>query len=268
MPNTTPDSFAEQHAAWHEQIEAQRVSPHGPLSITAIHWLDDTGRRLPDLPGEWSAATDGTVTARFEEGDRVLRAGAPVSGTVILGSLTGIDAELLEWGEQRIQVAARGGRIAVRPQNPDSSDRSNYSGTETFPANPTWVISGRFEPSPRDGVEVDSFVPGAKQHYDSPGRAVFAVDGQELALTLFGEADSAELRALFADRTGEDLTYPAVRFVPVSRNGDAVTIDFNRAVNPPCAYSTSATCPFPPVENRLPIRVEAGELRPGVTLPR
>lgn len=88
-----------------------------------------------------------------------------------------------------------------------------------------------------------------------------------MSLTLLGDAQASELRALFADLTGADLTYPAVRFVPVRREGDAVTIDFNRATNPPCAYSESATCPFPPPENRLSVRIEAGELRPGVTLP-
>lgn len=263
----TTDSFAEEHAAWHEQVEAQRNSPHGPLSITAIYWLDQTPKLLPELPGEWSAAADGTVTVQLAGRDGVTRNGSPVDGAVTLGPLTGVESELLEWGDKRIQVAARGGRIAVRPHDPASADRAHYAGTATFPANAEWVISGHFEPTPREGIEVDSFVPGAKQHYDSPGRAVFEIDDQPFALTLFGDAEASELRALFADRTGEDLTYPAVRFVHVTRTGDTVVIDFNRAINPPCAYSESATCPFPPPENRLPVRIEAGELRPGVDLP-
>lgn len=259
-------SFAAAHTSWHEQVEAQRTAPHGPLSVTAIHWLNESPATLPDLPGTWSATDDGAVTVQFSPEDEVTRNGAALSGTVTLGPLTGIDAELLEWGDSRIQVTARGGRIAVRPQHPNSPDRVNYGGTATFPAHPSWVLTGRFEPAPRDSVKVDSFVPHAQQHYDSPGRALFTVDGQDLSLTLFGDTDAVELRALFADRTGEDLTYPAVRFVPVTRDGDTVIIDFNRATNPPCAYSASATCPFPPPENRLPVRIEAGELRPGVSL--
>lgn len=268
MPNiVTLESFAESHEAWHAQLESLRTGPHGPLSITAIHWLDESPRRLPGIPGEWSTTREGLVSVRAEVRDGLFRNGEPLSGESRIGPLKGIDSELLVWGEQRIQVAARGGRIAVRPQDPSSPDRASYTGTATFPADPAWVIAGTFVPTPRDDVEVDSFVPGAQQYYDSPGRAVFIVGGQEVGLTLFGDAHASELRALFADRTGEDLTYPAVRFVPVRREGDAVTIDFNRATNPPCAYSESATCPFPPPENRLSIRIEAGELRPGVSLP-
>lgn len=267
MSNTDlAPSFTEAHASWHEQVEAQRTSPYGPLSVTAIHWLTESPSGLPDLPGTWTATADGAVTVKFAPDEGVTHHGVALDGIVTLGPLTGIDSELLEWGEWRIQIAARGGRIAVRPQNPGSRDRANYAGTATFPANPDWVVTGRFEAATREEVEVDSFVRDAKQHYDSPGRAHFAVEGQEVALTLFGEPDASELRALFADRTGEDLTYPAVRFVPVGRDGDTVVIDFNRATNPPCAYSASATCPFPPPENRLAVRIEAGELRPGVSL--
>ncbi|WP_291279772.1 DUF1684 domain-containing protein [Galactobacter sp.] len=255
-------SFTAEHERWHESVEAQRTSPHGPLSLTAIHWLVDTPSELPGLPGTWSATDDGTVTVTLAASDGVTRDGQLLDGTVTLGPLTGLEALLLEWGDKRIQVAARSGSIAVRPQDPASPDRANYTGTATFPADPAWVITGRYQPNPRAEVEVDSFVPGAKQQYDSPGQAHFTVDGQDVALTLFGAPGASQLRAIFADATGADLTFPAARFVPVTRDGDTVTIDFNRATNPPCAYSASATCPFPPPENRLPVRIEAGELRP------
>jgi uncharacterized protein (DUF1684 family) len=261
---TQSTPFAEDHQRWHQSVEAQRTSPHGPLSVTAIHWLDKTPAELPGLPGTWSATDDGAVTVRLDAQDGVIRDSTLLNGTVALGPFTGIESEVLEWGEKRIQIAARGGRIAVRPQDPDSPDRKNYTGTNTFPADPAWVITGRFESNPRAGVEVETFVPDIEQHYDSPGSAVVEIDGQEVALTLFGDAQ--HLRALFADATGADLTYPAARNVAVTRDGDTVTIDFNRATNPPCAYSASATCPFPPPENRLSVRIEAGELRPGVSL--
>lgn len=72
-------------------------------------------------------------------------------------------------------------------------------------------------------------------------------------------------RATHADRSGGELTPAESRFVGVRRlDDDAVEIDFTRTVNLPYAYSAHATCPFPPAENRLPVRIEAGELRPGV----
>ena len=85
-------------------------------------------------------------------------------------------------------------------------------------------------------------------------------------LESFRAAHSPSLRAIFADATGVDLTFPAARFVGVTQTGDGtVVIDFNRTVNLPCAYSASATCPFPPPENRLGVRIESRELRPGLT---
>lgn len=270
-----PD-FATSHAEWHKNLEAQRASEYGPLSITAIHWLDAESRELAGLPGTWSATDDGLITLTATPADRLAVGDEPVDGTITIGPLTGVESTIVEWNVERenaahtpirIQVAARSGKIAVRPHDPASTNRAEYAGTNTFPANPAWVVNARYEANPRAGVEVDTAISWGKQHYDSPGRAVFEVDGQEYSLTLFGTDGSNDLRANFADATGADLTYPAVRFVGATRIGEStVVIDFNRAVNPPCAYSTNATCPFPPPENRLPIRIEAGELRPGVSL--
>lgn len=260
-------SFEDAHAAWHENVEAQRTSPHGPLSVTALHWLTSEAQELPELPGLWSAAPDGTVTAWFVSADGVALDGAPALGTVTLGPFTGIDGVILEWGEKRIDVAARGGRIAVRPRDPASRDRAEYTGTGTFPADPAWIVTARYVADPRPGTVVDTAVPGSQQLYDSPGRAEFEVDGRAVSLTLFGAEGDRELRALFADATGEDLTFPHVRVAQAIRVDDGtVVIDFNRTVNPPYAYSDGATCPLPPAENRLPVRIEAGELRPGVRL--
>lgn len=120
MPNTaTLESFTESHEAWHAELESQRTGPHGPLSVTAIHWLDENSQRLSGLPGEWSATREGLVTVLVEARDGLFRNGEPLSGESRIGPLAGIDSELLEWGEQRIQVAARGGRIAVRPPGPE-----------------------------------------------------------------------------------------------------------------------------------------------------
>lgn len=259
-------SFADAHAAWHETAEADRRSPHGPLSSAALHWLTKEPSELPGIPGVWSADDSGTVTVELGSDDGITRGGEPLSGTVTLGPYARGQEDILEWGEKRLQVAPRVGHIIVRTQDPESPTRLNYEGTNTFPANEKWRITAHFEPAERAAVEVDSAVEGAKQHFDSPGRAVFEIDGQEYSLTLFGKPDATDLRVHFVDETGKDLTYPAVRFAEATRDGDEVVIDFNRAINPPCAYTTFATCPFAPPENRLPVRVEAGELRPGVSL--
>lgn len=266
MGNAENASFEEQHAAWHAGIEAWRSGPHGPLSVVGLHWLDETPKALPGVPGLWSASPELLTTAVFEASDGVARDGEPLVGAITVGPLKGIEAELLEWGEKRIQVAARSERIAVRPIDPAAELRAEYDSTATFPPNQTWVVPARFEADPREAVQVDTIIDGMVQYYDSPGRAHFEIDGEPYSLTLFGTAEATDLMIHFTDPTSRDLTYPAVRWVRAQRDGDAVTIDFNRAMNPPCAYSENATCPLAPPENRLPFRVEAGELRPGVTV--
>ncbi|GAA1626515.1 DUF1684 domain-containing protein [Leucobacter chromiireducens] len=269
MSTSTTTPFADAHAVWHAEVERARTAPFGPLSATALHWLSRDPAALPGIPGRWSVTADGLVTVELDAADGVTRDGSPVAGTVQLGPLTGTAGTALAWGDVQLEVAARSGGVIVRPRDPASPDRTSYTGTATFPPRREWVITARFEPADRTGVEVASAAGNDRtQHYDSPGRAVFQVAGTEVALTLFGSVEGGDLRAIFADETGTDLTFPAARFVDVTPlDASTVRIDFTRTTNPPCAYSASATCPFPPPENRLPVRIEAGELRPGVPRP-
>lgn len=261
--------FAAAHAAWHAEVESARTAPYGPLSPIAMHWLTGEPQRFTEVPGRWSSDRAGNVTVELAEGDGVTLDGETLSGSRRLGPLTGTDSLVLACGERRIELAARSGGVILRPRDPASPDRLGYPGTATFPPSERWVVTARFVPAPRAGVEVASAAGADKtQHYDSPGTAEFELDGQPLSLTLFGSREGDDLRAVFADASGADLTFPATRFVDAEQTSDdTVVIDFNRTVNPPCAYSASATCPFPPPGNRLPVRIEAGELRPGVAVP-
>lgn len=268
------EAFAAAHAAWHAEVEAARTAPYGPLSPIALHWLTTEPQSFDELPGCWSAGADGAVTALLDPGHGLAFVdGSPVQtdadGAVRLGPLTGSASVTLARGGRRIEVAARSGGVILRPRDPASKDRAEYRGTATFPPSEHWVVAARFVPAVRDGVEVSSAAGAEKtQHYDSPGTAEFEIDGQALSLTLFGSQEEDDLRVVFADASGADLTFPASRFVDAEQiDDDTVVIDFNRTTNPPCAYSTSATCPFPPPENRLPVRIEAGELRPGAAIP-
>lgn len=263
-PHTPASEFAVAHERWHAEVESARALKYGPLSATAIFWLNHEPRTLPGLPGVWRATPDGLVSIEFDASDGVTQHDTPVSGLVQLGPLTGTESALLWWGPIMIEAAARSGLIAVRPRDPESRDRTNYAGTPTFPPSEEWLIRAEFIERSRADVTVPSAA-GAdrEQHYPSPGVARFRVDEEDVELTLFGSAEHGNLRAVFADASGEDATFPAVRFVDVTPEEDGtLLIDFNRAVNPPAAYSAAATCPFPPPENRLAVRIEAGERRP------
>ncbi|MBC9944717.1 DUF1684 domain-containing protein [Leucobacter sp. cx-328] len=256
-------AFATEHAAWHDKVEAGRASAHGPLSMNALHWLTAEPTALAGLPGIWSAPTADTVVIEFTAADNVAHNGEPVIGEIQFGPFEEQGAELLTWGDVNILVAERSGRISVRPQDPASAIRAAYEGTATFAADPAWRVTARFEPLPRERVEVNCAVPGAKQYFNSPGQAVFEVDGERQALTLFGTP--GDLRIHFTDATRGDETFEFVRFLAVEEQADgSLVLDFNRATNPPFAYNPNTTCPFTPPENDLSISVRAGERLPSV----
>jgi uncharacterized protein (DUF1684 family) len=126
-------------------------------------------------------------------------------------------------------------------------------------------VTGRYaafdEPQP---TTVGAAVEGLEHVYDAPGRVEFELDGRTLALTAFPGHAPGSLLVLFTDTTSGVTTYAANRALaldPPAADG-TVVLDFNRAVNLPCAYTDLATCPLPPAENRLPVPIEAGEKIP------
>ncbi|MFC7766440.1 hypothetical protein [Leucobacter soli] len=99
------------------------------------------------------------------------RDGRLLEGTIRLGPLTGLSGLVLDWGERRIELAARSGHVILRPRDPASPDRVDYRGTAVFPPSEHWVIAARFVPAPRAEVEIASAAGADKtQHYDSPER--------------------------------------------------------------------------------------------------
>ena len=97
----------------------------------------------------------------------------------------------------------------------------------------------------------------------NPGRLSFEKDGKTYTLEAVDEGDG-QLFLIIADRTSGHDTYAASRFLyaaPAGEDGTTV-LDFNRAYNPPCAFTAFSTCPMPPPENRLDLAVTAGEKKP------
>jgi uncharacterized protein (DUF1684 family) len=257
-------TFGEAWAQWHRQHEDLRADQHGFLAITALHWLSAEPQRFTDAPGAWSTGSDG-VTVVLDEAEELIVDGAAVRGEYSFGAIPergGINAVS---GDAVIEVARRGGNDIVRPRHPDHHVRVSYGGTPAYAPDPGWVIEGRYTAfdEPR-AVTVGAVVEGLQHVYEAPGQIEFDVNGQLLRLTAFNGKTPGTLNVLFTDATSGVTTYAANRALPVDAPDDRgmVTLDFNRAVNLPCAYTEFATCPLPPAENRLPIAVEAGEQMP------
>jgi uncharacterized protein len=256
--------FAQDWAGWHRVHEARRADAHGFLAITSLNWLTDEPQRFPDAPGAWRTGPDGVVVELAGDEELVID-GTRVTGRYAFGPIPergGVNAVA---GDAVIEVARRGGYDIVRPRHPEHPVRLSYAGTSAYEPDPRWAIPARFVPFPEPRPTTVGAVAEGLQHvYDAPGYVEFTRDGQPVRLTAFNGHAPGSLSILFTDATSGVTTYPANRSLQVAAPDSAggVTLDFNRAVNLPCAYTQFATCPLPPAENHLLIAVEAGEKLP------
>ncbi|HEX5757331.1 MAG TPA: DUF1684 domain-containing protein, partial [Arenimonas sp.] len=166
-------------------------------------------------------------------------------------------------GDASFILIQRAGRYALRVRDAMARTRTQFPGIDYFDIDPGFRFEARFEAHP-PGQTIDiANVLGTLDPMANPGRVVFEKDGQEFSLEAVDEGDG-QLFLIFADRTSGHETYAAARFLyaqPADANGRTV-VDFNRAYNPPCAFSAFSTCPLPPPENRLDLAVRAGEKKP------
>jgi uncharacterized protein (DUF1684 family) len=257
-------TFSQDWAEWHRQHEAALADRHGFLAITALHWLGPDAERFADAPGAWSTGAGG-VTVVLDPGEELIVDDVPVHGAHSFGTIPERASINVGAGDAVIEVAKRGGHDIVRPRHPEHPLRVNFGGVPAYPPAPRWVVAGRYAAfdEPR-AVTVGAAVEGLQHVYAAPGLIEFHLGGETLRLTAFNGKAPGRLLLLFTDATSGVTTYPANRALQVDApDADgAVTLDFNRAVNLPCAYTDFATCPLPPAENRLPIAVEAGEKIP------
>ena len=262
---TASESFDQDWQEWHAAHERHRSHPHGFLAVTHLHWLSNEATPLEGVPGSWSAEDD-VVRVVLKPGESLQQDGEELNTgkTLEFGPIEERGGINLVSGDTVIEVAKRGGEYIVRPRNPSNALLKEYQGTPAYTPNAAFAVAGTFVPfeAPRP-TTVGAAVEGIHHVYEAPGEIRFKLAGEELALTAFNGYAPGSLSVLFTDQTSGKTTYAANRSLSVVPASDgSVQLDFNRAVNLPCAYTDLATCPLPPAENRLPVAIEAGEKIP------
>jgi len=253
--------FVDDWQDWKTARERDLTAPHGWLALVSLNWLDDTPRRYADLPGLWWQ--DAEAAYLDPEGADLAHDGEPVVGVKRFELVNSGAGTRVVAGDVEIEVARRSGYL-IRVHDPKAQVLRDFHGVPSYEPSAEWVVAGRFEPfdEPRP-TTVGAVVAGLSHVYAAPGVVRFSHGGQEYALTAFnGKTDG--LSILFTDATSGVTTYAANRSLSVAApDADGgVVLDFNRAVNLPCAFTDFATCPLPPEGNRLAFAVEAGEKLP------
>jgi uncharacterized protein (DUF1684 family) len=260
---------------WKAKRLASLTSETGWLTLTGLFWLkpgDNTFGRAqstalsldnPALAGEAGSFVVAGNKVRFvaRTGAGITHDGEPVTD-IELASDNTASPTMLRSGSLTFYLIERVGKLGIRVRDSENPHRKNFQGLTYFPSEDGWVVDARFEPyQPHRKIPIVNIL-GMQEDMDAPGALVFTHAGREYRLdAVLEDPADTELFILFADGTSGKETYGAGRFmyVPLPKNG-VVRLNFNKAYNPPCAFNDFATCPLPPLQNRLAsVRIEAGE---------
>ncbi len=198
---------------------------------------------------------------RFEPAPnaRLTLKGKPVTAPILLADDT-TSADELQIGDIALWVHMSGTRHTIRMRDPQSDVAKSFAGFKWFPIDPKYRVTARFikDPKPRE-IRMAS-LSGDDQIYTSEGMVEFTFEGQQIRMRPM-TTRPGRFFFVFRDATSGKETYEAARFLYSDLNADGTTVlDFNEAYNPPCAFNPYTTCPLPLPENRLQVRVAAGEL--------
>jgi uncharacterized protein len=271
----SPD-YVHEIEGWRAKREEGLRAPDGWLSVVGLHWLregtstvgsaEDSDIRLP-LPAPPRVGTidftNGKAVIHVAPGVTVRSQDKPVT-ELELHSDKGGKPDVLAIGPVSMYVIERGGRHALRVKDAESAQRRSFRGLEWYPVREDLRIRARFTPyDPPKKIPIANVL-NTVEPMPSPGYVTFHLGGRQLRLDpVLEEPDAKELFFIFKDTTAGKDTYPAGRFLyaEMPKNGQVV-LDFNKAYSPPCAFTSFATCPLPPRQNRLDVRIEAGERKP------
>lgn len=272
-----PRARADAYRAEIRQFQAQRTAgvqaEDGWLTVAGLFWLKPGPNLAGSAPGSDVLLppkaparlgvfdlNDGRVTFAPDPAAHITSAGKHL-GTMAVEAPQD-DETALAVRDLRLFVIQREDRFGVRMRDLKSAARRGFTGLKFFPVRPAYRMRAAFVPYEQPRKVTVPNVLGQALEMTSPGYVTFTLAGRSLRLEPVYETDEkSDLFFIFKDQTSRDLTYGAGRFLhtPLPRNG-IVDLDFNRAYNPPCAYTDFATCPLPPKQNQLDVRIEAGEL--------
>jgi uncharacterized protein len=198
---------------------------------------------------------------RFEPlpGSPVTLRGAPVTRPIDLKSDETSDYDELAMGDLAFWLHESGDRRAIRIRDPESDIAKSFAGYHWFPIDEHFRVTGKFI---KDAVPHEVKVPslaGDLETYTTEGVVEFTLNGETVRLRPMTTRPN-QFFFIFRDGTSGKETYAAARFLYADLRPDGTTIlDFNEAYNPPCSFNPYTTCPFPPQENRLTVRLPVGE---------
>lgn len=269
----TSPAYKKELDAWVANRIAGLKADDGWLNLVGLHWLAEGKNTFGSGVGndvifpENSIAENAgyfnrsgnRVTMVAENGAAIQVDGQLVTNEVVIYAADITAAPVASSGSLRWSVIKREDKIGIRVRDLSAPLAAHFTGIARFAADEKWVVPAKLQAAVTPASIAITNVIGQTTVQKTPGKLVFSIAGKQYTLDALEEGD--ELFIVFGDATSGVTTYPSGRFVYAKKPGaDGNTvIDFNKAYNPPCAFTSYATCPLPPSQNILPVAITAGE---------
>jgi uncharacterized protein (DUF1684 family) len=256
-------------AAFREARRRAVTGEQGNLALVNTEWITgdpSTGQTAFGVSGTWFPLAPGESGLKLEAvaSDGVTVDGHLVDGTVLVHAKDNPRASEIRFSDTLTGyvIANEDGQYALRVWDAASEGIAEFGAIDAYDYNPDWVIDAEFTPIEGGrAIGIEHLKDGGvTRERVVPAEITFTKDGVGYNLAAF--QDDGGLLLVYSDTTSGDTTYGVGRFlrpVPDARTPGRVTLDFNRAYLPPCAFSYHFNCPMPPAQNRLAVAVAAGE---------
>lgn len=271
-PEADPN-YVKEISEWDSKRASRLKADDGWLNLIGRFWLkpgENTfgtskdndivieSSKLPEHIGSF-LFIDTIVTFKANDGINVLYNNNPVKEIIMVDDQKK-DMTVLQIGSIKFNLIIRDTLYGIRARDLNSELVKNFNGIERFPIDQSWDIKAKFEAYiPPKEIMVPNVL-GQIDKENSPGAVVFDRDWKTYRIDVVDEGGD-KLFLIFADQTSGDETYGGGRFMYVNKPDSTgiINLDFNKAYNPPCVFTKYATCPLPPLQNYLKLRIEAGE---------
>jgi uncharacterized protein (DUF1684 family) len=263
--------YTEALKAWDKKRADILLSPNGWLNVRGLFWLKDginsfgSGSENDIVFPEGKIAEkagffllkDTVVTMQLLPGVEVKSDSALVKSLIVFHPDSS-RAKVLEAGSLQWFVVKRSDKIGIRLRDFETEKLTEFKGIERYAADLQWRVKAKVTVQPGKTIDMMNVL-GQLNRNPVKGTLRFSIDEKEYTLDAMDE--DGKLFIIFGDPTNGETTYGSGRYLyaGMPESGDEVDLDFNHAINPPCAFTEFATCLLPPKQNILPIKVEAGE---------
>lgn len=269
----TDQEYVDQINQWHQKRVERLTSPTGWMSLAGLYWLrkgentfgaDSTNdiifpAKAPGFIGSFILKDD-HITVKILSDAKILHDDKPIKEIEMTADVDG-DPTLLSYGTLSWYIIKRSNDFGVRLRDSANPNIESFHGIERYPVDPVWRLEATFEAyNPQTSISIPTIL-GTIDEKPCPGALAFEIRNKTYRLDVLSEGD--QFFVIFGDETNKDETYESGRYVYVNEPGsdEKTIIDFNKAYNPPCAFTNFATCPFPPEQNILSVKITAGEKR-------